>query len=214
LEVAEPQTGTAEGNRVDLYYRLARLIVGPLLFLLGTFRVTGRERVAQRGGLIVLSNHLADIDPIVVMYAAGRPIRFMAKSELFAMRFVGGVLRLFQAFPVKRGEADRASIRHAAESARAGHAVGIFPEGQLSEDGKLRELKPGVALIIKMAGCPVICCGVQNTQCVMPYGTMVPRPGFRKMHARWGESRQFTRDTENDEIMDWIEQQLRSLTAA
>ena len=195
-----------------VYYPIARLILAPILFLLGTFKSSHRERVPKGGGILVLANHISDLDPPIVMYAANRPIRFMAKSELFAMKVVGPILRLFKAFPVKRGAPDRASIRGAVESLQAGDAVGIFPEGQLSEDGKLQELKEGVAMIIRMAECPVICCGLTNTNKPLPYGSMILRPAFQKMIANWGEVKQFDHAAENDEIMDWIRGQLLKLT--
>lgn len=194
------------------YYPLARLIVGPLLFLLGTFRAVGQNRFPPTGGVLVLANHISDLDPPVVMYAAKRPIRFMSKSELFEMKIIGPLLKAFKAFPVKRGEADRGSIRHAVEALKAGDPVGIFPEGQLSEDGKLQELKPGVALIIRMADCPVICCGLQNTDKPLPYGSLRPRLGFTKMIANWGEVKRFSKDDTNETIMAWVRQELLTLT--
>ena len=73
----------------------------------------------------------------------------MAKSELFDMKIIGKMIRCFQGFPVKRGEPDRASMRHAIELLKMGEVVAVFPEGQLSEDGELQELKAGVALIVR-----------------------------------------------------------------
>ncbi len=136
----------------------------------------------------------------------------MAKSELFEMRVIGPLIKFFGAFPVKRGEPDRNSIRQAVELLKSGEAVGIFPEGQLSEDGELLDLKSGVALIIRMAQCPVICCGIQGTQKILPYGKMLPRPAFSRIEATWGEPRQFDKSATQEEILDWVRGQLRELT--
>src|SRR5947209_3623184 len=75
-----------------------------LLTLLGPFKRIGAYRVPSSGGVLILANHQADIDPIVVQLACKRPVYFMAKSELFEMKGVRYILRLFRAFPVKRGE--------------------------------------------------------------------------------------------------------------
>ena len=143
--------------------------------------------------------------------ASPRDMYFMAKSELFGMKIVGGVMRYWKAFPVKRGEPDRAALKHAAELAKAGQVVCIYPEGQLSETGELQDLKSGIALIIRMAGTPVICLGIRNTNLVMPYGTVIPRPSFRSIFAEWGEPHQFGREATSEEILGWVEGQLREL---
>ncbi len=183
-----------------------------LLFLCGPLRATGKYRVPRKGGLLILSNHLADVDPIVVQVACPRPVYFMAKSELFEMRFLGKMIRWFRAFPVKRGEPDRKALRKAVDYLRAGEAVCVFPEGELSESGELMELKAGVALIARMAGVPVICMGIRNTNRMLPYGSLIPRPAFRTLHAQWGEPRAFGKEIEAEHFLAWAEGQLRELT--
>lgn len=192
----------------------ARLLCGALFALLGPLRVRGRYRVPRHGGLLILSNHLSDIDPVVCQLACPRPIYFMGKSELFDMPVLRTVLRWFKAFPVRRGEADRTALRTAVAYLKAGNVVLVYPEGQISETGELQELKPGVGLIAKMAGVPVLCLGLRNTDRVIPYGRYVPRPAFRWVEAVWGEPRQFPREAAPEEITGWARGQLRELTDA
>lgn len=182
------------------------------MFFLGPVRVVGRYRVPKTGGLLILSNHLADVDPVVLWYASRRPIHFMAKSELFEMRILGRLIRVFKAFPVKRGEPDRQAIKHAIRLLKAGECVAVFPEGQLSEDGRLQPILPGVGLIAKLAGVPILCSGLRGTQRMMPYGTTIPRPAFGGVTVNWGEVREFPKDAEIEEITAWTESQLRMLT--
>jgi 1-acyl-sn-glycerol-3-phosphate acyltransferase len=189
-----------------------RLVTIPLMFLLGPLRVSGRRNVPRKGGALILANHLADIDPPILQAACPRPVYFMAKSELFEMRVVGWLIRQFKAFPVKRGEADRDAIKKAAAYIQAGELVCVFPEGQLSETGELQPLKPGVALIVRMAGAPVLCCGLQGTNRMLPYGQTIPRPALRKVTAKWGEPRTFEKDAKAEEILAWAEAELRRLT--
>lgn len=203
---------------IDLQHPLFTRIVLPicrvaafLIFLvLGPVRTIGRYRVPRAGGLIVLSNHLADIDPVVVQMACPREVYFMAKSEIFEIPVLGRIIRSFRAFPVKRGEPDRDAIRRAASYAQAGKVVCMFPEGQLSEDGELQELKPGVALIVRLARCPVICLTLRNTNKVMPYGSLIPRPSFRATVATWSEPREFDEHENSQSILQWAESQFRS----
>jgi 1-acyl-sn-glycerol-3-phosphate acyltransferase len=187
---------------------ILRLVFALCFLVLGPVRAYGKRRVPKQGGLLVLSNHLADVDPIVVQMACPRPVHFMAKSELFEMRVVGPLLRFYKAFPVKRGEPDKGSIKHCVKLLQRGEVVGIFPEGQLSEDGRLQELKPGVALIIKMAQVPVICVRIQNTNAVLPYGKLFPRPSFKVLSCRWSEPRSFSKEDSQETILQWAAEQL------
>ncbi len=192
---------------------LLRALVWLPLQLLGPMKVRGAYRVPSQGGVLILGNHIADLDPPVVQYGCKRPLHFMAKSELFAIPVVGSMLRLWKAFPVKRGEPDRVALRRAADLLKAGEAVSIFPEGQLSEDGELQPLKPGIALIIRMAQCPVICCGIKGTNLILPYGKVLPRPAFKTVELIWGEPHTFAQNATTEEIMIWVEGQLRLLTS-
>lgn len=191
---------------------ILRILAWPLLFVLGPCRTYGAKRVPRKGGLIVIANHLSDCDPVILQGASPRAIQFMGKSELFTMKVVGPILKWWGSFPVKRGAPDRNSLRLAAELAKSGRTVGVFPEGQLSTDGKLQEIKPGAALIIKMAKVPVICCGLQRTNKIIPYGSTIARPSLGWVTARWGEAREFGEETSNEEIVAWMESQLRELT--
>ncbi len=187
------------------------LILWPVLTLLGPFRFRGYRNVPRKGGLIILCNHLADCDPVALQAACPRGIQFMSKSELWDMKVVGPLMRWWGAFPVKRGEPDRGALRIASELAKGGAAVCIFPEGQLSEDGKLQEIKPGATLVVRMADVPVICCGLRNTNRVIPYGKLVPRPALAWVSATWGEPKKFEKDATTEDIVAWAEAEFRRL---
>jgi 1-acyl-sn-glycerol-3-phosphate acyltransferase len=191
---------------------LLRLFCWGLLTVLGPLRRHQANRMPKIGGVLVLANHLSDIDPIVVQIASKRPVYFMAKSELFDMRGVRYILKLFRAFPVKRGEPDRSALKHAIDLLKEGYVVCIYPEGELSESGHLLPLKPGIALIIRQALVPVICLGITGSSRVMPYGKTTPRFAFHTLHARWGEARRFNKDDAPEAILDWAEGELRALT--
>jgi len=191
---------------------ILRVLFSLLFRILGPVLTRGKYRVPKTGGVLILANHTADIDPIVVQLACPRPIHFMAKSELFEMRILGNLLRAYRAFPVKRGEPDRAAIKRCTTILKAGEAACLFPEGELSETGELLPLKPGLALIVRMAKVPVICLGIRGTRKVMPYGSVMPRPSFRTIHCQWGEPHQFADDATTEEVLAWAEGQLRSLT--
>jgi 1-acyl-sn-glycerol-3-phosphate acyltransferase len=178
----------------------------------GRLRSVGGERVPRKGGLLVFPNHRSDCDPPVMHAVSVRPMHFMAKSELFEMKLTAWAMWLSEAFPVRRGEPDRAALRHAAELAKLGEAVCVFPEGQLSETGELQPIKPGVALIVRMAGVPCICLGLKHTEQVVPYGTLRPHFSKDRVEAVWGEPRTFDKSATAEEITAWISSELTTLS--
>jgi 1-acyl-sn-glycerol-3-phosphate acyltransferase len=192
---------------------LAKAVSWAIFTILGPTRVFHRHRVPSQGGLVILANHRADVDPVLVQIACPRTVYFMAKSELFQMRILGRAIRCFRAFPVKRGEPDKTAIKRAVAYVKAGQAVCVFPEGELSETGEMLPLKPGVALIIRMAQAPVICVGLKGTAKMLPYGKLIPRPAFGWIEARWGEPRTFEHHESGEAILDWAQKELASLTA-
>ena len=189
-----------------------RLFTALIFLVLGPPIVRGSRRVPRNGGLLILSNHISDLDPILVQLACRRTIHFMAKSELFDIKLLGPLIRWFRAFPVKRGEPDRPSLRHAIELLKLGEAVCIFPEGELSETGELLDLQRGAALIVRKAGVPVICCGLQNTNRILAYGSLRPRISLCFTKAAWGETKSFDLTADAAEILDWAETELKTLT--
>ncbi len=195
-----------------IYFPLGKLIIGGLLRILGRFRVHGRGRIPKAGGLLLVCNHLSDCDAGVVQLACSRPIHFMAKSELFLMKGVGLALKMYGSFPVKRGNADLTALRRAINFLRDGQVVCVFPEGQVSETGKLQELMPGVALIVRKSGATVLCGGIKNSNLLVPYGAYTPRFTREPVEMTWGSSRQFAIDAPAEEIMAWVQSQLRELS--
>jgi 1-acyl-sn-glycerol-3-phosphate acyltransferase len=195
-------------------FPFGRLISRIVMTVLGLPRIRGAYRVPKKGGVLILPNHRADVDPMLVQISCPRNIRFVAKSELFDIRVLGPILRLIGSFPIKRGEPDRGALRLAINLLKVGEAVCIFPEGQLTEDGELQPIKPGIALIIRSAQTPVICLGLKNTDKVMPYGTLTPRISSRRLEAMWGEPREFGKEVPAEEILAWVAGQLRELTDA
>jgi len=135
----------------------------------------------------------------------------MAKRELFSIPILSTIIRVLQAFPVDRGTADRSAIRKTVELLRSGEAVVVFPEGQLSETGKLQPLMPGVAMIVARSGVPVVCVGLKGTTKIIPFKKVWPRPSFGGVSARIGEPKGFAENASHAEILAWISDELARL---
>jgi 1-acyl-sn-glycerol-3-phosphate acyltransferase len=139
-----------------------RWFVAPVAMALAPSYAYGTERVPAKGGGVIASNHLSAIDPPLVGALCPRTIYYMAKAELLALPLVGEVLQWTGAFPVRRGEGDRESVRQAREIARAGHMVGVFVEGTRQRLGYPGRVLPGGMMIALQEGVPVVPCGVYS----------------------------------------------------
>lgn len=137
-------------------FTLNRIWVVALFRLLFGLRIEGLENVPRQGSALVVSNHVHNADPIIIIAAFSRPILFMAKKEVFAVPGVGWFARFCGAFPVDRGNADRVALRTAEKLLKEGMLVGVFPEGTRSTTGGLKQPYPGVAMIASRTGAPVI----------------------------------------------------------
>lgn len=175
-------------------------------------RILNRACMPRTGSLLVISNHISNSDPVVVQYASPRLLHFLARRELFEMGLLGKFVRWWRAIPIKQSSADKGAIKTAVERLKAGEAVVIFPEGQLSPDGTLIELFSGTALIIRLAQTSCICVGLTGTNKFMPCPRTVPTWSFKAIEANWGEVKQFSKANTEEEIMGWIESELLRLT--
>ena len=142
----------------------ARWLVAPAttMWLAPSSYGYGLERVPETGGGVAAINHLSAIDPPLVGALSPRTLYFMAKAELLEMPVVGDVLTWTGAFPVRRGEGDRDSLRLAREIAREGHMVGVFVEGTRQKFGYPGEVLPGAMMIALQEGVPIVPCGVYS----------------------------------------------------
>jgi len=91
--------------------------------------VRGAERIPREGAVILAANHESILDPWLLPLATPRPVRYMAKAELWRHRGVRWVMEKFGTFPVERGTGDRGAVGRAARLLADGELLGIFPQG-------------------------------------------------------------------------------------
>lgn len=153
-------------------------MVSPLYLFVGTvswpfvrglyrLRVRGLEQLPE-GGFVLAANHTSNFDPwpLGIPLLPHRQLRFMAKSELFNP-VLAPLLRAGGAFKVRRGEGDLDAMRTAAELAREGEIVVMFPEGTRKKKGlrKKHSARPhtGAARIALAAGVPLVPAAITGT---------------------------------------------------
>ena len=130
-----------------IYQLVSKLFVFPIYKLVFKGHLIGRENIPQKDSFIMVSNHGSLLDPPLLGHALGRNISFMAKAELFKIPLLGSVIKACGAYPVKRGIADKNTIKIACEKLSNDNCIGIFIDGTRQKNGRVNKPKQGAALL-------------------------------------------------------------------
>ena len=130
-----------------VYQLVSKLFVFPIYKFVFKGLLIGRENIPREGSFIVVSNHGSLLDPPLLGHALERNISFMAKEELFKIPFLGFVIKACGAYPVKRGIADKNTIKTACEKLSNNKSIGIFIDGTRQKNGRVNKPKQGAALL-------------------------------------------------------------------
>jgi 1-acyl-sn-glycerol-3-phosphate acyltransferase len=180
------------------YWLMKNFILGPLI--LGLFRpwVVGRENVPASGPVIFASNHVSFIDSVILPAVLDRRLSFLAKSDYFTGRGIGGwfTKSFFNAIgqlPIDRsgGKASEASLRTGLGVLARGEQLGIYPEGTRSPDGKLYRGRTGVARMILEGRVLVVPVAMIGTREVQQIGQRIPK--FKRVGVVFGKPLDFSR---------------------
>lgn len=136
---------------------------------LGRIRVhtAGMEKAPTGGRFLLVCNHLSDVDPAILLYLfAKTPIAFVSKKENRDMFIVGGIMSKLLC-PLINRENDREALKTILRCVQLLQedtvSVGVFPEGRIPDDRKLRHFRPGVFKIALKAKVPIVVCTLRNT---------------------------------------------------
>ena len=124
--------------------------------LLLNLEVVGLENVPLEGPLILMINHTSLIDPAMAGGVMPREIVAMSKIENFRDPILGIIVRLYGAFPVRRGEVDLQATRRALEVLHNGEVLLMAPEGTRSKECRLQPGHDGMTFMALRANAPVL----------------------------------------------------------
>jgi len=130
-----------------IYQLVSKLFVLPIYKFVFRGHLIGRENIPQKNSFIMVSNHGSLLDPPFLGHALGRNISFMAKAELFKVPCLGSIIKACGAYPVKRGIADKNTIKTACKKLSNDNSIGIFIDGTRQKNGRVNKPKQGAALL-------------------------------------------------------------------
>lgn len=192
-----------------MFYSIVHIILKIVAAAYIRLQTIDIENIPKQGGVILAPNHPSDLDSFILGIAITRQLHTMGKEELFRRRFAGFIFRKLNAFPVKRGEIDRESIRIAIGVLKDGHVIDMYPEGTVSNDGFLQEPRLGTAFIALQAKVPVLPAAIIGTFDVMSKGQRFPRP--HKVVIKFGRPLYFDEYYDkpyNKEILKFVTMQI------
>lgn len=136
--------------------RFCNSVLHILFKILLKLEIVGLENVPPEGPLILAMTHTNFLDPALAGGVMPREVVIMSKVENFWHPFLGIIVRLYGAFPVRRGEVDRQAIRHSLEVLAGGEVLVMAPEGTRSGHGRLQKGHDGMTFIALRADAPVL----------------------------------------------------------
>lgn len=118
------------------------------------------------GAMVVAANHLSGLDPLIMIAASPRPLRFLIAREEYQRFGFTWLFRLAGCIPVDRQHRPARALREALRALQAGDVVALFPHGHIHLDtAPPQRLKGGAVYLAQQAGCPILPLRVGGMRC-------------------------------------------------
>ena len=163
------------------WFRFGANLIRPLLNLIAKRDWRGVENIPKSGAAIAVCNHISYVDPLLFthfLYNNGRAPRYLGKASLFRLPIIGRVLLGAGQIPVERETSSASqSLQHAIAFLKAGHLLGVYPEGTLTRDENYwpMKAKTGIARLAILTQVPVIPCAQWGAQKILPAYSKKPK---------------------------------------
>jgi 1-acyl-sn-glycerol-3-phosphate acyltransferase len=162
------------------------------------------DKVPEHGPLILYSNHTGQIEvPILYSHLQPRLATGIAKVETWDSWFLRWIFDLWNAIPIRRGEADIEAMRKSIDMLNKGYILAIAPEGTRNKTGVLIRAQPGVVTLALRSGTPLLPIahwGGEN------FSDNIKRLKRTDFHIRVGEP--FELDTHGERVTREVRQQM------
>jgi 1-acyl-sn-glycerol-3-phosphate acyltransferase len=132
---------------------------------------------------IFVMNHQSMLDIACAFTALPTNLRFVAKSSLKYVPFLGWYMWMTQMIFVDRSNKKRAfkSLVEAGRRIREGASILVYPEGTRSKDGGILPFKTGSFALALEAQVPLVPVAIDGSLRVAPPGSAAFRPGRVRM---------------------------------
>ncbi len=149
--------------------------------------VRGHENIPATGPVVLVCNHVAFNDWLIVGGSVRRPIRFVMDHRIAGTPVVSTLFRQGKIIPIAPEHESKEIMERAfakiAEELRAGEVVCIYPEGKITRTGEMGPFKAGIERIIRETPVPVVPMALDGL-----WGSIFSRkdgPALRKLPSRF-----------------------------
>ncbi|HEX5010373.1 MAG TPA: MFS transporter, partial [Planctomycetota bacterium] len=136
-----------------------RLVAWLLAHSAYRIRVLHGERIPEKGGALLVANHVSWVDWLILSVITRRKIRFLIQRQYYEWRPIHWLLEMAGCIPVASGDTAETvaeSLAKAGEQLEQGHVVGIFAEGTITRTGQMQTIRRGYQRIVLGHGVPII----------------------------------------------------------
>ena len=128
-------------------------------------QVIGRDNIPERGGALLVCNHVSFADAMFLLASTDRPVRFIMHKNNFDVPWIRPFARILGVIPIASEMGPRdliQSLRVATQAIQAGEVVCIFAEGQITRIGQMLPFRRGFERIMKEVNAPIIPVGLDG----------------------------------------------------
>lgn len=175
-----------------LPHLFARILVLPFFKLRYIINVDGIQNIPQRGGVLLLGNHISWIDWAILQIVTPRPIKFVMHRYFYDLWYLKWFFKLFKVIPISNASS-KSSIDKIRKVLLNGEVVALFPEGHISYNGQIDEFKKGFELAVRGTGAKIIpfylrgLWGSSFSRAQKYYQQMIARDGKRDIRVTFGK---------------------------
>ncbi|WP_326909058.1 lysophospholipid acyltransferase family protein [Sedimentibacter sp. MB31-C6] len=141
-----------------MLYKIIVVLLKILVHIIFNLKIYNSDKINNiEGRIIVCSNHISIIDPVILAISLRRQVHFMGKKELFENRLLSYIFKKLGAFPVDREGVSFSAIKNSLNVLKNDGILGIYPEGtRVSEGYNESNAKPGIAMIANKSKSKII----------------------------------------------------------
>ena len=172
--------GSFVGNR-DFWGYYPPMLWGRCFFklLFIPTEIRGKENIDPKTSYVFVANHQGAFDIFLIYGYLGHNFKWMMKSSLAKIPFVGAACKSAGHIMVDRSSkaSIKTSMQTAQKTLQGGMSLVVFPEGTRSNDGRLQRFKRGAFLLAEEFSLPVVPLTIDGAFSLMPKGSINVRPG-------------------------------------
>jgi len=138
------------------FIRLLNWIVTHTLYKI---KVVGVENIPKQGGALLVCNHVAFVDPLIILGSLQRHVRFLMLRRVFELKPLNAICRIMKAIPISFTDSPKVvtqALQEARKAVEQGELVCVFAEGHLTRTGNMHVFNRGFEYIMRGVKAPII----------------------------------------------------------